>query len=305
MKLSEALTKYIAFGQYKNKSSSMATYQIHIKHLVLYFRNCQIEEIKLEDIINYMEAMRELGWDLNSMVAKASAYKQFFKFFHSQGIVTFNVETIPVPRQQPRFPKIIEEDDYKKLLGAIDHAKVKGVREVRARLICQLLWDTGMRLNELRALNVPDVDTQLMRAIIKTEKARGIKPTRMIFWTEETNETLIKYLKLRQEMIEKVGCEDSGALIATLWGRWTVGARMSEQAIESLMKELSHRANLGYIANPHRFRHRFGRNLALQGANNSVISDMMGHSSMESTRIYTVMNESMMQDAYDRYFKKG
>lgn len=280
----------------------MSTYLMHLRHLVLYFRDCELEAVKLEDIIDYMDAMIKLGWDQNSLIAKTSAYKQFFKFFEAQGIIKMNADMIPVPKVQPKFPKIIEEEDYKKLLKTV---RIVGVRGLRTILILNLLWDTGVRLNELLSLNVSDMDLENMRAIIKTEKSRGIKPTRMIFWTKETNKALIKYIKLRGEMIQKLGINDSGALIVNLWGRWTAGERLSDTSVESLMARLSREANLGYIANPHRFRHRFGRNLALQGANNSVISDMMGHSDINSTRIYTVMNEGMMQEAYNKYFKKS
>lgn len=278
----------------------MATYLTHIKHLVLYFRDCELEDVQLSDIISYMEAMTNLGWDQNSIVFKSGVYRQFFGFFQKQDLIKMKADMIPTPARDHKFPKIIEEPDYKKLLKAIN---IKGIRGLRTVLILQLLWDTGVRLNELRSLDVVDMDTGQMRAVIKTEKSRGIKPTRMIFWTKETNETLIKYIGLRNETIVKMGVEDSGALIINLWGRWTAGNRFSETSIESLMARLSREANLGYIANPHRFRHRFGRNLALQGANNSTISDMMGHSDINSTRIYTVMNEHMMQEAYNKYFK--
>ena len=102
-------------------------------------------------------------------------------------------------------------------------------------------------------------------------------------------------------MLDKYNLK-SEALLISLWGKWKTNERMSQTAIEQMMAHLSRTADLGYIANPHRFRHRYGRNLALQGANNSIISDMMGHSNMNSTRIYTVMNEDMMQETYDKFF---
>lgn len=298
MKLSEALKQYIAYGQYKNKPRSMDTYKKHIQHLVLYFHNCEAEAVNLGGIIEYVNAMKELGWDQNSLVQKLCAYKQFFRFLADQGVSKFNVEMIPIPYYEQRFPKIIEEPDYKKLHAAI----ASDPRGVRGKLILNLLWDTGMRLNELLSLNVNDLDIANRRAVIKTEKSRGVRPTRMIFWTEETNIVLLEYLKLREKTLTKIS-QQTDALLISLWGRWQAGNRMSQSALGSLLKHLSHKADLGYVANAHRFRHRYGRNLALQGANNSVISDMMGHSNLESTRIYTVMNEQMMQDTYKKYFK--
>lgn len=302
MSLHEALEKYLAFGRLKNKQSSMSSYYMHVRHLVLYFRNCRIQEVTFQDVISYMDLMTKIGWDRNSLVGKASAYKQFFTFWQGQGYVKWNAKDIPIPDVDHKFPRVLKEEDYKKLL---QNAPKRNLKDLRNRVILQLLWDTGARLNEMLGLNVKDMDTLHRRAIIKTEKSRGVRPVRTIFWTKKTNEDLKEYIELRNGYLSTLSeAKDSGALLITIYGRWQTGVRMGESTVETVMKNLSHKASLGFIANPHSFRHSYGRNLALQGANNSTISDMMGHSDINSTRIYTVMNGETMQEQYNKFFSK-
>lgn len=168
-----------------------------------------------------------------------------------------------------------------------------------------MLFDTGARLGEFLSMKVEDIDLVKMRAMIKTEKSKGVKPVRMVFWTKETNRYLKNYIQAREYFLKEKRFND---VDHWLWvsanGTWNCGQNWSSRAVEAVLKRLSKEANLGFTANPHRFRHHFGRNLALQGANNSVISDMMGHANIESTRIYTVMNEEMMQEVYKKYNKR-
>lgn len=301
MTLIEALEKYIAWSQFQNKASSAATYERDLKHLVMYFHNCELEAVTMDGILEYLNLMKELKYDLRSFIHKCSSFKQFFLFYKKQGHKVIDPELIPIPTFEPKFPKILEEKEYKKLLDALGTRR--DVRTYRNHACLRVLWDTGVRIGEFRSMRVEDLDLKEMRTVIKTEKSRGVRPMRMIFWTKETNEHLKRYLEVRKNYLKSVDLEDDGYLWISAYGRWQNGV-WSEPAIEQMLKCLSTKAKIGFTCNPHRFRHAYGRNLALQGANNSVISDMMGHSNINSTRIYTVQNESMMQETYKKYFKK-
>lgn len=304
MKLSEAITKYTAFGQFKNKPSSMSTYYTHLRLMAVYFRNCELEEVKLGEVVEYIQIMKDCGWDSNSFTGKCSAYKQFFKFFKGQGYQVVDPEMIPIPRAEYKFPKIIETPDINKLLEALD--KHPGnIHRLKNQTLIRILRDTGVRLGELRSMKVQDMDTEGMKTVIKTEKSRGgIKPIRAIFWTKDTNIYLKDYVRARAEFLKNKGYEDKGQwLWISAHGTWNVGNQWSAVAIEAMLKRLSLEAKLGYTANPHVFRHHFGKTLAINGANQSVIADMMGHASIENTRIYTVLNETMMQNTHKKYFK--
>lgn len=291
MKISEALTKYIAFARFQNQGTTLVMYEAHLRQMGIWMRNCEIEQVKFQDLIDYINYIQEFGGEKNSLNSKCSAFKQFFTFYYKQGFKLFDPSLIPVPRTEPKFPKLIEKQDYLKLLKAAEGGKLKNLRN---KLILMLFWDTGVRRTELLSFDTDKMDIVNMKVIIQTKKSRGIKPTRMVFWTKETNEVLKEWIKLKPQ---------GEALICTLWGI-TPSKRLSTMGLQDMTKELSFKAELGYTANPHRFRHHFGRELSQGGANGFSISDMMGHANTNSSRIYTVMNDKALEDTYNKHFRR-
>jgi integrase/recombinase XerD len=251
-----------------------------------------------------MDLMETLGWERNTFTAKCSAWKQFFKHWRREGLNVLDPDSIPLPDREVKFPKILEKEEYQKLLQALD-SHPKNIHRLKGMTALRVLWDTGVRINEFLSMKVADMDIKEMHTIIKTEKSKGIKPVRMVFWTKETNQYLKDYIAARAELLKEKGFKDEeGWLWIAAHGRWNCGAAWTDRAISILLKRLSNESNLGFTANAHRFRHHFGRNLSLKGANGNVISDMMGHAKIESTRIYTVMNEKMMEETYRKYNRK-
>lgn len=312
MKLSEALTKYIAFGKYKNKQSSMSTYYTHIRLLCVHFRNCDIEDIKSHQIIEYMDLMKTMGWDENTFNTKANAWKQFFRYWKEEGLDILSPENIPVPQVERKMPKYLTDEDYTKLLGGLE-THPKNLITLRNKTALRMLADTGARLNEFLSLKVSDIDLNKREAVIKTEKSKGIKPTRTIFWTKSTHLYLRDYLRARAEFLRQKGFEDTdGWLWISANGKWKAGNAWRDHAVEITLKRLSYQVNLGYTANPHTLRHRFGRKLAMGpkgdgvgGANAYVLKDMLGHARVTSSEVYTVMNQENMRIVHEKFFKKG
>jgi len=311
MKLQEALQKYIAFGKYKNKASSMSTYYTHIRLFCVHFRNCEIEQIRSHDIIEYMDLMKTMGWDENTFNTKANAWKQFFRYWKKEGLNVLDPENIPVPQVERKIPRFLTDEDLKKLLAALEHHP-KNILSLRNKTALRFLADCGARLNEFLSLKVSDLDFEKMEAAIKTEKSRGVKPIRTIFWTKETNRYLKDYIRARAQFLkDKEYYDKEGWLWISGYGKWKSGDPWSDHAVEAFLKRLSNEANLGFTANPHTFRHRFGRKLALGpkgdgvgGANAYVLKDMLGHARVESSEIYTAMNQESMRDVHHKFFKR-
>jgi integrase/recombinase XerD len=312
MRLSEALQKYIAFGKYKNKAASMETYRTHIRLLCVHFRNCDIEDIKSHDIIQYMDLMKEMGWDENTFNTKANAWKQFFKYWKEEGLDVLSPNNIPVPKVERKQPRSLTDEELTKLLDVLENHP-KNIITLRNKTALRMLADCGARLNEFLSIKVSDIDLNKRETIIKTEKKPGsVKALRAVFWTKETHRYLTDYLKARKFYLEEQTYADNGNLWITANGRWQAGNTWKAHALETLLKRLSFAANLGWTAHPHSFRHRFGRKLALGpkgdgsgGANAYVLKDMLGHADVRSSEIYTVLNEESMRNVHEKFFKKG
>ncbi len=292
MLFNEAIQKFVAWQSFSKRESTKASYRVHLMHLGLYMHNCEVEKITLDDIMGYLQGMRVLGWDQNSYMVKCIAFRKFFEYFNKQGITKLDKDLIPIVERQYHMPKTANLDDYYKLLQAIPFPS-NDPRHMRNRTILMLFKDTGMRLGELLSLNVIDVDTKRMQGMIHTEKTKRPHPIRKIFWTEETNNQLRIWLAKRS----KVNNLDPEAVFVSVTGIKT-GMRLRKNGATEALRRLSNEAKLGYVLNSHQLRHLFGRDLAKNGANNSTISTMLGHSNMQSSYVYTMLDESDMEREY-------
>jgi len=198
-------------------------------------------------------------------------------------------------------PKVATEDEVDKVLNAIPTNKP--FFHTRDQAIIRMLWDTGARVGELASLNADDLDLKEMCAVIRTEKSRGLKPFREIYWTETTNFWLTEWLEIRQKMVDENVCENPEALWIGRVHNW-YGKRLTTGAFGIILRQNCKRAKVR-ILNPHSFRHRMGHHLSEQGANNSVISSVLGHSNLSSSYIYTELNNKERRGAYNKYVRKN
>lgn len=294
MTFSEAIEKFVRWKRYNARAGTVETYAKNLKFFGLFMRDCHIEDVTHEDILSYLDTMSKMGWDRNGFLIRCMAIKKFFEFFRRQARV-LDPSLIPMPEIEYKFPKMMTEEEHLRMLATVPDGD--DPTDTRNRAIMCLLWDTGMRVGELIDLNVSDIDLARMKAVIKTKKSRGIRPIRQVMWTKETNALLGKWIRMRST-IEPLS--DPDALFIGARNKY-VGRRLMHGGILKITYNASKAANLGYQCNPHRYRHAFGRDLAMKGANNSVISTLMGHSHMESSYVYTVLNDKAMEEQYTKY----
>jgi integrase/recombinase XerC len=212
---------------------------------------------------------------------------------------------IPVPRKIFKFPRVATEDQYERLLGAVkDEGKCGEITyAVRDKAVIMLIHDTGARNGEIASLDMDDIDLGRKSARIKTEKSRGEVPYREIFWSNETNEQLKKWVAVREKFLVKMELEEPKAVFFGIKAGSGAsnysakGKRLQVNYVSELFRKYSNRANLPII-NPHSFRHLFGRDLAKKKANNFVISSMMGHARVQSSYPYTMLFGKDREEAY-------
>jgi integrase/recombinase XerC len=254
-------------------------------------RNGELENVILNDVIGYLGMMTEIGWGRNSFLGKTVAFRKFFEYWGKQKLCQFDYTLIPIIEREYQMPKIANLADYNKLLDSIP--RNNDPRHIRNRLMVMLLKDSGMRLGEMLSLNIEGLDLDNMQVIIKTEKTKKLHPIRKIFWTKETNDQLKLWLA-KMKTLNRV---DKEALFISATGI-KQGIRLTKSGATEVMRRLSHEAKLDYVLNCHSLRHMFGHDLAQKKVNNSTISTMLGHSHVESSYVYTILNEDEMANVY-------
>ncbi|MEO6240318.1 MAG: site-specific integrase [Bacteroidia bacterium] len=269
-----------------------------------------LEEIDLTHIVWYFSELERLGWKPSGMNLIGLALKKFFEFCHLRGYnVSFSEQLIPIREKECNIPRVANIKDFKKLLARIP-TRTNRPHHIRNRAFLLLLWDTGARSGELCMLD--DDDLKFDRdgsgtAYIKTEKSRGRRPIRQIFWTAETGKTIKRWLKKKNELQKLFTFQHPEAVFTTITkspGSAIRGSRMNSRGIAEVMRMLSNGAGLSVVANAHSIRHSFGRDTKKATGSDFSVGNQLGHSSPDSSRIYAWLFDEEMKKEWKTIMKK-
>lgn len=294
MKLSEALQKFTSWRTFKVRECTMKGYDQIIRAFAIFMHDCNIEDVTLDHVLKWFHLMKSFNYDPNSMMSKATALKKFFEFFVRQGYKVVDPWLIPVPMKTYKIPRVASEETYQKLIGAIPRM-TKDPRHIRNLALISLLWDSGARNGELCAINIGDVDFERKRAVILTEKSKGRRPIREIFWTTETNEHLKKWVKVRSKFTK------SEALFISLVSS-KAGLRFTIKGVGEMLRRYSERAGITSPVNAHSLRHAMGHRIINKNGSGPDVMNILGHSTLASSSIYTMMENTELEARY-RQFK--
>jgi len=294
MRLFDAIKEFVGLKQMKGPRSGKTAvrYESALRIFCLCMQNPELANVEFGHVLWYLKELDFLGWKPNGINLIGLALRKFFEFCQMRKYpVTFNENLIPLKEKEFNIPRVTNIETFKKLLDKIPQT-TKDSHHIRNRAILLMLWDTGVRVGELMSLDINDLDIKNRTALIKTEKSRGRRPVRQIFWTEETSDHLLKWLEKLAELRRNFSFIDDGALFITISKshRQTVrGGRMTPRAVAEVMRVLSNQAGLPMIANAHGIRHSMGRDTVRTLRSNSAVSNILGHSSLESSYVYTML----------------
>lgn len=293
MLLNEAITLiFQERGGVREKLQTARGYEKDARQFCLFIHNPIIENVRIDDIERYFHEMEEVGFARNGIQMKACALRKLFAALRRRGYIVLDPSEIPIPRKEFKETRVASDDQIGKVLEALRQAPQKHLK-VRNSAILLLLRDTGMRVGELQALDLADLNLQEKRAIIQTKKSRGMRPVRAVYWYEECNDALEEWIKERGVFLKKHGTKNDALFITSHRDKGV--SRIGNSAVHIAFRKASWVAGCAPL-NPHSLRHRKGHMLAKQGANNSIISGVLGHSSLASSFIYTMMNDRELEE---------
>lgn len=291
--MSDAIQQFSNWRQFKVKEQAVKGYELVLRQFCLFLRNPKVEDIKLVDILQFFGLMDELGWKRNSFIPKAQAIKKFFEFLRLQGYFVINEELIPIPSKEYNMPRVLNESSYQQLLNVIP-LETNDPRHIRNRAIVMMLHDTGARAGEIVSLDVDDLDMERKRAVIKTEKSKGRRPIREIFWNDGANQSLRVWIDKREVLL---GERESNALFISVAGLKTC-ERLTIKGLGELLRRYSNTAKLPNHVNAHSFRHRIGHEVVKKGGSAADVMNILGHSTLASSTIYTMMVDKELEERH-------
>ncbi|MEV0247008.1 site-specific tyrosine recombinase XerD [Nocardia sp. NPDC050712] len=228
-----------------------------------------------------------------SSVARALiAVRGLHRFAAAEGMTTTDVaHAVKPPAPGRRLPKALAYDKVLRLLEAAggDAGNDGGPRGLRDRALLELLYSTGARISEVVGLDVDDIDTA-ERAVVLHGK--GGKQ-RMVPIGRPALAAVDAYLVRGRPMLAASGKGNAGALFLN-----ARGGRLSRQSAWQVLQTAAERAGIGAAVSPHTLRHSFATHLLDGGADVRVVQELLGHASVTTTQIYTLVTVSTLREVW-------
>jgi integrase/recombinase XerD len=221
----------------------------------------------------------------SSMARMLSSVRGFHRFLLGEGLVQTDVasDTKP-PKLASRLPKAITIDQMGRVLAATDGDEPQQLRD---KALLELLYATGARISEAVALNVDDViDGDVVRLFGKGGKQRIVPVGSFARAAIDT------YLVRARPGFSLRGTATPALFLGAR------GQRVSRQNAWLIIRAAAERAELGFEISPHTFRHSFATHLLQGGADVRVVQELLGHSSVATTQIYTQVTADTLRDMY-------
>ena len=267
---------------------TVKSYQRDIKHLTHYCTDKSIihwADLKQSDIRAHIASRHRQGISSTSLQRELSAIRSFYNFLLKNRLADSNpAQHIKAPKQARKLPKTLDVDQVNGLL----EAGTNSVLEIRDLAMFELFYSSGLRLSELAALNLTDVDLPDNSLIVRTGK--GGK-SRILPIGSKAVMAINNWL---QQRLKSVAVSESALFISTR------GARLGQRGIELRLEQWCKKKGIAEHIHPHMLRHSFASHLLESSQDLRAIQELLGHSNIRTTQIYTHLDFQHLADAYDK-----
>lgn len=254
-----------------------------------------ISEVSHIYIRSWIVSLMEAGVDPKSVNRKITALRSFFKFLIKTGRVEKNpMLKIQAPKISKKLPEFLDE---RKMDALFDNLSNDGddFESVRNELILDFFYRTGVRLSELIELKIEDVN--LYNLTIKVTGKRN--KVRQIPITNAFKNLINKYLKLRQSFLKELNSECHNFFTDNK------GNKMYPVFVYRIVKANIKMVSTGKKKSPHVLRHTFATTMLNKGADINAIKELLGHSNLSATQVYTHNTIEKLKEVYKQAFPKA
>ena len=254
--------------------------------------NTQILNATQLNISQYLEHLQQDGRSGATLSRALASLKNFYSYLVSTGFLESSPVTaqIHVDRGTKKLPQILSGREVERLLAQPVCLDAKGYRD---KAMLELMYATGIRVTELIELNVDDVNLEL-----SSIRCTSSKKTRAIPIYKGAMRALTVYLRdIRSTMVSD---PSERALFVNV-----NGSRMSRQGFWKILKHYQNKAQIDKEITPHTLRHSFAVHLLENGADLGSVQELMGHSDISSTQLYTHMVNQKLKSVYEKCHPKA
>ncbi len=246
----------------------------------------------LEELRRYLDSLYAAGLSSRSIARRTATLRNFYRFLASEGKIEADpTERLVAPKQWQNIPKFLNRDQIDQLLAAPGAAKPTGVRD---HAMLELLYATGLRVSELCAVRIADLDFErgILRTVGKGNKQR-IAPV-----GKPALAAVRAYLETARPSLLKGRASPFLFITAR-------GGRLTRQAFWKLLVGYGKKAGIFHDLTPHAIRHTFATHLLEGGADLRSVQTMLGHADISTTQIYTHVMRSRLRRTIEQHHPRG
>lgn len=286
---SNAIEDYINFLRLEKSLSenSVAAYRTDMEKLRLFAeaKGVEPESLQRPDLEEFLAHLHDLGLNKRSQSRILSGIRGFFKYLLLEEVIDSDpTELIDSPKIGRKLPEVLSVAEIDAMEAAIDLSKPDGHRN---KAIIETLYSCGLRVSELVSLRLTDLffADGFIRVIGKGNKERLVP-----IGTKAIND-INMYLAQRNSLNARVDLESRNIVFLNRWGR-----KLTREMVFTIIKKYAALAGIKKNISPHTLRHSFATHLIEGGADLRAVQEMLGHESIQTTEIYTHLDNQYLRE---------
>lgn len=272
------------------KGLSIQTSKAYLDDLRKFFETfpdkTKVDDIHSEDLEIFIRHEMEMGMSSSSTLRRLSSIQSFLVFLKREKYLKTELVEVVGPKKSTHLPICLDVGEIEKLLEIPNMEKMDGIRD---RAMMEVMYASGLRVSELLLLRRNNVN--LKNKVIKI-MGKGAKE-RKVPIGDFASEYLIKYINIARE---KNPGKDSPYLFLNRYGK-----PLSRQYFFNVIRKYASMAGIDKTISPHTLRHCFATHMIENGASLRAVQEMLGHTNISTTQIYTHLSAQRIIGAYDLY----
>ncbi|WAA13905.1 tyrosine recombinase XerC [Fervidibacillus halotolerans] len=291
------LQKFIEYLQIEKNYSqyTIGAYKHDVQDFFMFMNEQEIHNLQLvtyQDARLYLTKLYGQRYAKKSVTRKISVLRSFYKFLMRESYVKSNpFAQVTLPKLEKRLPEFFYEQELEFLFHSIDTSDPVGKRDLA---LLELMYATGIRVAECAGIRLSDVDEQLS-VLLVTGKG---KKQRYIPFGSMARKALQDYLQNgRQKLMKK---HNHPFLFVN-----QRGTPLTVRGIQYIFQRIIDQAGENYHVHPHMIRHSFATHLLNNGADLRTVQELLGHSHLSSTQVYTHVTKERLKKVYSQHHPRA
>ncbi len=273
--------------------NTRSSYTFDLECFNNYFRNMNIKDINKQDLLDYLKYLKETKkLSSRSIERHLTTLRGFYKYLKKMNIINEDITTnIDNLKLEKHLPSVLEPEEIDKLMDI----KLNNPFNIRTKAMLELMYSSGLRVSELVNLTINDIDLY-NNIIIVNGKGRK---ERIVPIGEIAKESLSNYLSCRNVLLKKKNGNPQELFLNNH------GQAITRNGFNYLLNNVLKEKGIEKKVSPHTLRHSFATHMLDNGADLRTIQELLGHSDIVTTRIYTHISKKQIQENYDKFENRG